>query len=368
LSVAPLDGTVDAIQAVTFTLNSTQLQARASEYTTKFSLLSNSRDEADRNLTIITSLLVSAEPVARLSNATLHNPSDVVAGGSLSFHLTLVDLTHIEILDAFDVAYSAVLTHLDSATSVPCSVLYDTKSERHQGGCDVPSLVCTDDDARADCELSPPVGEFVLEVNDTQGMLVGASRHPFTVGICPELYYQRDAKCVVCPEHVTCPAGSTIASWQLDSGFWRTGGTSTKVYECAYGVASCPGHGNGMNSATDPYCAPEYVGPLCSECADNFFIGWNGDGVCYECAAGKSHHPTIALWVAVVVVVCVAAAGTTFACRNRCADNKNDDNPTTTETAESGCFATFSAHAVLLYRVGQLKLFNLLIMCQVENG
>jgi hypothetical protein len=172
-AVAPSSGRLtrdEAVQTVIFTLGSTQLQARASEYTTKFSLLSNSLDEADRNLTIVTNLLVSAEPSARLSNVTLTNPSDVVAGDSLSFYLALVDLTHIEILDAFDGAYSAVLTHLDSAENVPCSVLYDTKSERHQGGCELPSLVCTNEGASTTTkceELSPPVGEFVLEVNGT---------------------------------------------------------------------------------------------------------------------------------------------------------------------------------------------------------
>ena len=364
--VAPSVGTLSrdvAVQTLTFTLDSTRVQARAGEYTSKFSLLSNSFDEADRNVTLVTNLVVSAEPVARLSNVTLHNPSGVVAGGSLSFYLTLMDLAHIEILDAFDVAYSAMLTHPDSATTVPCSVLYDTKAERHQGGCGLPSLVCTDDDASTTTkcepeELSPPVGGFVLEVNDTQGMLVGATRYPFTVDKCPELYYRSDAKCLLCPEHVTCSAGSMLAGWVLNPGYWRSGGTSTEVYECAFRDMSCPG-GNGTNSATGPdsYCAPEYMGPLCSECAANFFISWNGDGVCYKCAAGKSHTPTI------VLVCSVATIGALLVrALKKCGARKPDAPAKETDPN------SFIARTEKLFLMAKIKIFTLFLASQVRRA
>ena len=250
-----------------------------------------------------------------------------------------------------------MLTHLDSATSVPCSVLYDTKSERHQGGCDVPSLVCTGDDARAGCELSPPVGEFVLEVNDTQGMLVGATRYPFTIGNCPDSYYQRDAKCVVCPEHVTCPAGSTVASWQLYSGFWRTDDTSTDVRQCRFGTASCPGPdainpGDDSNCVWDekwPYCGCGYVGPLCSECAStgdaSYFIAWSS-GSCERCDDDASHAPNISLGVgsfAVILFFVFLLKSKKFAM----------------------CHGAYQ-RVQKIYRIGENKLSVILFACQIK--
>jgi hypothetical protein len=63
------------------------------------------------------------------------------------------------------------------------------------------------------------------------------------------------------------------------------------------------------------------------------------------------------------VVVCFVAAGIFIACQNRCAENTNDTNPTTaTELTESRFLVALAAKTVLFYRVGQLKLFNLLLM------
>ena len=298
----------DAIETVTFALDSEHLQARAKEYITKFSLISNSGDAADRNVTIITQ--VSADPIARLSRVTLDNPSDVVAGGSLLFHLNLMDVTGIEILDASNVAFSAMLTHQTSTTDVACSVLYDTSSGWHKGACDLPALVCSEGTSLGECDLSPPIGPLTLEVNDTQGMLIGASRYPIEVKICPASYYRSGDSCVICPKHVTCKAGSTIADWELAAGHWRSHDESTDVRECRFTDVSCPGPGNGANHATGPdsYCAPMYTGPLCSQCKPNFFMSWVGDGKCQECEAGKSHHPTIGLLCGVVVSCALLSA------------------------------------------------------------
>ena len=271
-NVTPSSGTLtreQAVETMIFTLDSAPLQARSKGYVSRFSLLSNSLSAADRNATIMAQVFVSADPVASLSNVTLRNPNDLVAGGRLAFHLTLVDTTQIVILDASNLAFSAVLTHLTSNTSVSCGVTYDAGSKRHEGNCDLPKLVCAEVGS-LECEIA--VGGFALQVEDGQKTIVGSHLYYFLVDSCPETYYRsNDRTCLFCPENVRCPAGSSVEDWLLDAGYWRTGGTSTKVYECAFGDVSCPGHGNGTNSATDPYCAPEYVGPLCSECADNFF-------------------------------------------------------------------------------------------------
>ena len=258
-NVTPSAGVItgnQAVQTVEFTLDSTRLQARAELYTAKFSLLSNSLELADRNVTVITKVLVVAEPIARRSYVTLGKTSDVSAGGTLDFHLTLMDGTQLEILDTSVAAYSAVLTHRASNTSVPCSV--------PAGFCELPELVCDSKDSAGCDRLSPPVGEFSLEVNDEGGNKVGASRRSFSVEICPETYYSSDGKCVACPLDVTCFAGSSISDWQLAAGHWRSDEESTNIFECRFGTRSCPGPGDNQATGSDAYCGPEFVGPLCS--------------------------------------------------------------------------------------------------------
>ena len=304
-----------AIETIRFTLDTTRLEARAGPYHDRFSLLSNSADEANRNLTIVTELIVSADPVARLSYVTLDSPNKAIAGGSLSFYLTLVDETQVVILDAFDVAFSAVLTHPASTTSVACSVLYDANSERHEGDCKLPDLVCGEGMHTADCELSPPVGAFDLEVNDTQGMAVGATRYSFTVDGCPASYYKINGKCLACPNQVSCEAGSLITDWQLHQGQWRSHVESSDVRECRFGVESCPGN---TTNDHDAYCSPQYVGPLCSECADGYFMSWVGDGTCKRCATGQSHVPTIGLIAGLLVCAAMPLGCALNKCRKWC--------------------------------------------------
>ena len=103
----PSSGTLtrkQAAETMVFSLDSAPLQARAKGYVSRFSLLSNSLSAADRNVTIMAQVFVSADPVASLSNVTLHNPHGMVAGGWLTFHLTLTDTTNRIILDASDLA------------------------------------------------------------------------------------------------------------------------------------------------------------------------------------------------------------------------------------------------------------------------
>ena len=140
--------------------------------------------------------------------------------------------------------------------------------------------------------MSPPVGEFTLEVNDAKGMVVGATRYSFIVASCPATYYQRDGKCVQCPPHVTCGAGSSISDWQLDEGYWRSGDESDDVRECRFGARSCPGvrtKRRGRMRTADQ----DLSGPCALQCAADHFLSWAGDGDCHRCASAKSHWPTI---------------------------------------------------------------------------
>ena len=134
------------IAEVEFSLDSTNLQARGEPHTTHFSLLTNSVDEADQNISIAIDVYVSAAPNAALSSVMFQNPDDVVAGDVLEFDLTPVDETGMEILDASYstiVSYSAELTHSASNTVVQCgSVLFDSNSGLSKGDCELPGRVC----------------------------------------------------------------------------------------------------------------------------------------------------------------------------------------------------------------------------------
>lgn len=300
-NVTPSSGILtkdDPVATLILSLDSTQVQARAKCHTTSFSLLSNSAE--DNNITISTSLFVSADPIARLSNVTLDNPHDVVAGGTLSFHLTLIDSAQLVIMEASSVVFSATLTHLASDTSVPCGVSYDTTSRQQEGECSLPDLVCNKDDAD-ECEFSPPTGGFVLQAVDSEGAIIGAKSYAFDVTGCPKDFYENYGNCLRCPEHVACGAGSLISDWQLASGYWRASDISTKVYECRYGSRSCPGADpNETTAREDAYCASAYAGPLCSVCALEHFL--TPDNECLQCDQGGAWLPTIV--TATVVVSC----------------------------------------------------------------
>ena len=68
----------------------------------------------------------------------------------------------------------------------------------------------------------PPVGTFVLQVDDSNETVVGGTRYPFNVESCPTDFYDNgDGACVLCLEHVSCTNGSTISDWKLDENYWR---------------------------------------------------------------------------------------------------------------------------------------------------
>ena len=180
---------------------------------------------------------------------------------------------------------------------------------------------------------------------------------------------------MLCPSTVACDAGSTIADWKLLEGYWLTALMSPEIHVCRFGRVSCPGDDLNQATGQNPYCAPAFVGPLCSECDADHFMSWTGNGRCHACDTEKSHHPTIALGIA-LVLCCVAIAGTAFSCCNRRADEKMkneavsppDEKVTTRSGTSFYCansLAAFTKKAEHLYRVGEIKLFNLLLMSQV---
>ena len=127
-------------------------------------------------------------------------------------------------------------------------------------------------------------------------------------------------ECELCPSPgAFCGVGTTLSTLKLLPGYWRTGEMSKDVQECAFGKESCPGQATSIvcdsaisqsnsthnRSNTNSYCACAYVGPRCSVCAPNHFIGWAGN-MCSPCDATSIHMPTLVLCSS-ILAVCVVA-------------------------------------------------------------
>ena len=278
----------------------------------------------------------------------------------MQFVIAPIDAEGIVVLGIAKMVYFATMTHHASRSNMTCTVKYSAITDIQEGECDIPSLLCTDAGVSSnECDMSPPVGEFSLEVKDAQGMLVGATWYTFFVENCPESYYHRDGTCSLCPSHVECDTGSSIADWRLDEGYWRAGEPFIEVLECRFGKISCPG-GAAANPASgrDAYCAPQFVGPLCSQCADDHFLSWAGDGDCHECDAGKSHIPTIGL-ASGVLVLCTVFASALYKCRNR-----KNDSPNPETNSPPSTFASLQT----LFLMAKVKIFTLFLVSQVGRS
>ena len=337
---------------ITVALLTWNLAARSDPYALELEFTSNSYRDPTRSIFI--TAFVSAEPNASSSVVTVTSrASQVAAGDTVNFVVTPIDEAGIVIFDTSNLAYLAELAHPVSHTSVSCRVVFDTSSGEQEGACEIPSLVC---DLESD-DCLPPVGNFVLEVKDAQGLAVGAAQYPFSVERCPAgFFYDRDGSCVSCPPHVECSAGSSISNWQLDPGFWRTDAQSDEVRECRFGRRSCPGANSSQAAGRDAYCGPAFVGPLCSQCAADHFLSWTGEGDCHKCASGKSHWPTIGL-VSSVVILGAVFAGAIHKCRSR-----KIDAPLTETTGPPSKFARLEK----LFLLAKVKIFTLFLVSQAS--
>ena len=350
-SVAPSSGHLIGcdLGTVEVALSTWNMTARADAYELHLELTSNSYKDAARNVSV--RAFVSAEPDPTKSRVTLQS-APVLASSTLSFTITAVDSTGLEILDAPDTVYQATLFHILSSEYVTCSVL------RYLGECDLSAL------------SKPFAGDFVLQVLSSSGRAVGGGdgKYNFNVSSCPASYllvngtcicdagfydsgdacaqcqvgfvaaspgarectqcdaaegetsnsdhtlcntclrnyYFDEAECKPCPAQVVCHEGSRLEDWQLRAGYWRESSTSEHIFACRFDDASCPGYDSSaavVDCEPDDHCACGYLGPLCSECDTTsnpiYFQSWTGGG-CEQCDDGQSHTPSVVLGVVVL--------------------------------------------------------------------
>ena len=163
---------------------------------------------------------------------------------------------------------------------------------------------------------------------------------------CGATNYENKGHCRACVEGMMCDEeGQSLTRVELKPGHWRTHAFSFDVHECSFGTLSCPGAGKRKNvtdGGHDIYCAPEYVGPLCSQCSSEYFMSWAQEGKCYPCAVGESYAPTICLAIVVFVVGAVMVAGTANVLKRKL------------------------SKVLKLYRLAKMKLFTLFVAAQVR--
>ncbi|CAB1102169.1 unnamed protein product [Ectocarpus sp. CCAP 1310/34] len=119
----------------------------------------------------------------------------------------------------------------------------------------------------------------------------------------PSSVTMADSTIPVCVESMegtkASSSGTTVATLDLQEGYYRTSAESQVVVEC-YLTSACAG-------GTDPknYCADGYEGPYCSVCADGYAPGTAYQ--CHECS-GTSMGSAVGVAAAVVAVVLLMVA------------------------------------------------------------
>ena len=395
---------------LTLVVKSTWLQAREAPYTTRWTMNSSSPTPTpaprSSSYDLVVKTYVSARPDAAASYVNITNVGRLTAAGKVEFAVATFDETGMVILDATGVAWSASLVHSASGVSVACGVPYDTSSRRHKGECQMQGLEagafelrvkfgsvaagggayhitvegCPDSfqlsDDRLSCTCAAgrfmvgntcdecPDGTHKPDPGVSKGDCVACQTGLSTAGrtsnanhtacdACEDKYFRVAGGCRACPNGAVCTMNSDVTTIVLLPGHWRASAESTDVRECRFGKLSCPGDGENQKLGPDPYCALEYVGPLCSECHQDFFNSWDGAGVCQACAARKSHLPTIGL---VGTVVLLFGAPFVYAFKT-CSTKKPDDAP----PSSSGIFANIEK----LFVLAKVKIFTLFLTAQV---
>lgn len=133
------------------------------------------------------------------------------------------------------------------------------------------------------------------------------------IALCPiSEYADSTDMCKTCPAGVDCSkAGVTLATFELQDGWWRSGPNSDTVIECPH-ASAC----SGFSNSTDSLCRSGYEGPLCAVCIEGWFESTE-TGNCEPCGETKSHTGTIVIGCLLTTVVLLLAVGLYWAYEER---------------------------------------------------
>jgi hypothetical protein len=140
--------------------------------------------------------------------------------------------------------------------------------------------------------------------------------------------------------------GNKIESINMRPGWWRSGPESKDVRSCPLAEACIGG-----NRSFESVCATGYNGPLCSQCAHDFFRGWASQA-CERCAGKEKQKLMKLVGIGVVVTVVIGLWG--YLIIKRCCRR------TGKEEVKNG-----PGLLLILFRVLRVKGFLLFITAQV---
>ena len=137
-----------------------------------------------------------------------------------------------------------------------------------------------------------------------------SSKGSATCNTCSEGHYRVDATtsaspqtCMVCPKGVYCAWNTTLATWNVSSGYWRLSLSSPEIRACSGASADrrCIGGNVGIEGhrlveivSMDLtfYCAFGYTGPECQLCRSGFYLQ-EETGLCHACPDTMKRLPLL---------------------------------------------------------------------------
>ena len=109
-----------------------------------------------------------------------------------------------------------------------------------------------------------------------------------------------DMSCKQCPEGTTCVDGATLATLQLEPGYFRFNRDSSQIYECKGKNRNCDG-----GKHVETQCAAASKGPLCAKCEPGHTMVYTGR--CEACGdAQTSKFFETGGWLVIVFFTFVA--------------------------------------------------------------
>ena len=274
--VAPPSGNLSEcdIGNVSLTLNAVSLHARPEAYVTNFTVLSNSLSKDSQSITVMVRAFVNADVDATESEVYVLHADQTVASTEVHFHVAPRDAMGL-FISSSQLTFSAKLTHASAINSYVVCFIYFKKHDKDEdqiwdgyyGVCDLPGGALA--------------GNFYINVSTsaTDGyQLIGGRPQKFRVELCPVGFYWDVSldQCVTCPNHATCPNGTTKATLDVDQGYWRVNQDSLKFTECIYAKSCRGGH------YTETQCAAGSTGPICAVCDPGYFMA--SDHACEKCS------------------------------------------------------------------------------------
>ena len=275
-SITPATFTVDPGQLVTIVITFNTAGLAPNEYDLAFGVVAQTPNSLPVNQTYTAKLSIKAKAVASTTKVSISGLPTIGKDWD-GIDIYPYDSDGLAISNDKGEDFSVSLR---SPTGVLSSCAVTWADLYYQGKCNVP----------------------VVSEASEWNLTISLDDHAFSSSsvrmMCEDGYYDNPTTeaCDVCPRGTICPIGTTLASMQMESGYFRISETTGQVRACPLS-AGCKG-----GNVTSRYCSEGHEGPLCARCAGGYYMLRNK---CSSCASA-SHWGfvrAVATFVSVVIGV-----------------------------------------------------------------